>query len=518
MKKLLIIFSISGLLLGGCKKYLDVNQNVNQPTVVTPAVVLSSALAGTATNLASDYLNLNRWMGYWSRSGNYVPDVQTETYAIPNNYTDPEWTRIYNTLNSYAYIESIAQQQQLPFYEGVAKVMKGFHFSTLVDVYGNVPYSDAFKVATSVQPKYDDAQTIYNTLVAQIDSAIILFDTAKVFYSTAAPTILSTDDQYDILFGKGGSSDKGDASNRMDKWVQFANTLELKLLIHQSQVTAQAGFITTQLASIIANGRGFIGVGQSALVNPGYSGSTNKINPFYASFYTVTAATTNVSYFRANQYAVNFYGSYPEDNRIAFFYAQVGSGFAGNFDGDPASVSNASTSAIGAGLLKGFTQNELILSDFESLFLQAEAAQRGWIPGSAQNFYQEAITQNFVYLYQDATNSVDTLAIGSNPVTDAQALYTDGLANADWTASPDKLTAIMTQKWASLNGIDWVEAWTDFRRLGIPNLPISAAPTHVEPQIPVRYLYPQSEYNTNAANTPSLPGNAQFTAKIFWNQ
>jgi hypothetical protein len=513
MKKSLILFFITGLVFGGCTKFLDVNQNVNQPTAVTPSVVLSSALAGSATNLAQDYLNLPRWMCYWSRSGNYVPDVQTETYAIPNNYTDPEWTRIYQTLNSYNYIGTVARDQHLPFYEGVSKVMSAFHFSTLVDIYNNVPYSDAFHVATSVQPTYDDAQTIYNDLVAQIDSSVILFDLAKDFYSTAASVTLTVDDQYDILFGSGGSADKGTASDRMDKWVKFANTLELKLLIHQSEVAGQAAFITAQLAKIDANGRGFMGPGEGAIVNPGYQNSTNKINPFYANFNTVTAATTSVSYYRANQYAINFYNAYP-DGRIAAFYAPVNNTFAGNFDGDPASVSNASTSAVGAGLLKGAGQNELILSDFESLFLQAEAAQRGWITGNAQTLYESAVTQSFVYCYEDGSNTVDP---SLDPVADATALYTSGIVDADWASSTDKMELIITQKWAALNGIDWVEAWNDYRRLGIPNLPISEAPTHVQPLIPVRYLYPQTEYNTNAANVPALPANAQFTNKIFWD-
>jgi hypothetical protein len=384
-----------------------------------------------------------------------------------------------------------------------------------VDIYNNVPYSDAFKVATSVQPKYDDAQAIYNSLVAQIDSAIMLFDSAKNDYATAAPTTLTTDDQYDILFGHGGSGSADDAAARMDAWVRFANTLELKLLIHQSEVPAQAGFITTQLAAIDANGRGFMGAGQGAFINPGYQNSTNKINPFYANFNTVTAATTNVAYFRANTYAIDFYSA-TNDNRIAEFYTPVGNGFAGNYDGDPAAVSNANTSGVGPGLLKGPGQNQWILSDFESLFLQAEAAQRGWLPAgpaAAQGLYDSAITQSFIYMYQLGNNQVDPTL---DPVGDAMALYNSGIVDADWTASPNKLEAIITQKWAALNGIDWVEAWDDYRRLGIPNLPISSSPSHVQPQIPVRYLYPQSEYNTNA-NTPALQPNSQFTAKIFWD-
>jgi len=512
MKKSIILIFISGLLFGGCKKYLDVNQNVNQPTAVTPSVVLSAALVGTANNLEQNYLNLTRWMGYWSRSGNYVPDVQTETYNIPNNYTDAEWINQYNTLNRYAYIESVAKSGHLPFYLGVSKVMKAFHFATLVDIYNNVPYSDAFNVQTAVQPKYDDAQTIYNDLVAQIDSATILFDTAKVYYKAAASIELSTDDQYDILFGTGGSSDVDDAAARMDRWVVFANTLKLRLLIHQSQVTAQAGFIAAEIAKIDSNKRGYIGAGQSAIVNPGFQSSTGKISPFFANFHTVTAATTNASYFRANQYAVNFYNA-TQDPRIGSFYAPVNGTYAGNFDGDPASVSNASTSAVGAGVEKSATQNVLIFSDFESLFDQAEAVQRGWIAGNAQTLYESGITQSFTYLYQDGTNTVQ-----GDPATDASDFYTSGIVDADWIASTNKLEAIITQKWAANNAINWVESWTDYRRLGIPNLPISSAPTHVEPQIPVRYLYPQVEYNTNGANVPALPANAQFTNKIFWNQ
>jgi hypothetical protein len=511
MKKSLILFFISALLFGSCKKYLDVNQNVNQPTVVTPSVVLSSALVGTGANLAQDYLNLPRWMGYWSRSGNYVPDVQTETYAIPNNYTDFEWGNIYSTLNRYDYIGTIANENHLPFYLGVSKVMKSFHFATLVDIYNNVPYTDAFKVGTSVQPKYDDAQTIYNDLIVQIDSAIGLFDSAKVYYATAASVEVKTDDQYDIMFGTGGSGSATDASDRMDRWVRFANTLELKLLIHQSQVSGQATFITAQLAKIDANGRGFIGADQSAFINPGYTSSTGKINPFYGNFNTVTAATTNVSYYRANTYALNFYAS-ATDGREGGFYT---SPFGGNYDGDPASVSNASTSAVGAGVLKGASQNQLIFSDFESLFLQAEAAQRGWLPlADPQALYESGVTQSFIYVYQDGTNTVPAT---DDPVGDAQSVLTSGVPDFDWIASPNKLEAIITQKWAANNAINWVESWTDYRRLGIPNLPISAAPTHVEPQIPVRYLYPQTEYNTNSANVPALGANAQFTSKIFWN-
>lgn len=498
MKKLLIILFITAFIAVGCtKKFLDVNQNPNEPTKVGLNVILSAAMQGTANDLALDFPNVTRWDAYWSRSGNYVPDVQTEEYSIPNAYTNTEWTRIYLTLNAYNNMELQGKQQKLQFYIAMAKLMKAFHFSILVDVFNDVPYANAFDALNSVHPAYSKGADIYTDLFMQIDSAISYFDQAK---NTISPQDQAVDGVYGTLA----------AADEMDAWIRFANTLELKLLIHQSQLPGQAGFIASQIARIGANGRGFIGAGQGAAVNPGYSNSTNKINPFYGFFYLVTAPTTNVAYYRANTYAINFYKS-TNDPRIGYFYGPVPnttSTYAGNFDGDPAAVPNSNTSPMGPGILKGPDQSEWFLSDFESLFLQAEAAQRGWISGSAQTFYESAITQSFVYLYPSS----------GTPVMDAQTYFTQGIANVGWTASPDKLMAILTQKWAALNGINWEEAWTDFRRTGIPALPISSSTNHVVPQIPIRFLYPQIEFNTNGSNVPQLPPNAQFTARVFWNQ
>ena len=318
--------------------------------------------------------------------------------------------------------------------------MTAYHFGTLVDLYNNVPYSDAFKVATSVQPTYDNGQDNYNDLVAQIDSAIILFDLAKDYYAGAAAVILTVDDQYDILYGTGGSGDPDIAADRMDAWVRFANTLELKLLIHQSEIASQTIYLD-QITKIEANGRGFIGPTQSAIVNTGYQKSVNKISPLYGVFQGVSAATTSESYYRAHQYAIDFYDG-TSDPRIEFFYAVVNGGFAGNFDGDPASVSNAETSAVGPGVLKGPSQNVMIMSDFESLFLQAEAAERGWTTGDPQALFESAVTQSFDYIYRGGDNSLDP---SLDPAADAADLVSNGIEECDYAASTDKLFTIITR-------------------------------------------------------------------------
>ena len=85
---------------------------------------------------------------------------------------------------------------------------------------------------------------------------------------------------------------------------------------------------------------------------------------------------------------------------------------------------------------------------------------------------------------------------------------------------------ILTQKWFALNAIASFEVWTDYRRtdyvLGravgyTPGPPISVDPGNTSTTIPRRLLYPQNEYNYNAANVGAEGTINVFTSKIFWD-
>ena len=60
------------------------------------------------------------------------------------------------------------------------------------------------------------------------------------------------------------------------------------------------------------------------------------------------------------------------------------------------------------------------------------------------------------------------------------------------------------------------EAWTDYRRTGYPNVPLTRAP-NPGPGVPVRYMYPQTEYNYNATNVAGEGTISAFTSKVFWD-
>ena len=373
--------------------------------------------------------------------------------------------------------------------------MKALHFQLLVDTYGNIPFTQALQGVTTAQPTYDDAKTVYEGVFGQLDAGLALFNEAE---KQAAQGLTGGNPGINDIMFRGN----------LAKWRRFANTLKLRMLLRQSEKADRAAFIQSQLAVIKTSGYGFLRAGETAAVNPGYANSANQQNPFYATYgYKINGQPTEAyNVYRGNKYAITFYQS-TNDPRLKAYYAPVGgvgSTFNGAFFGTTTPVPNGQTSGIGPGLLQKVNQDAVILSSHEALFLQAEAAQRGWITGDPKTLYQQAITESFV--------NVGLTAV------DAATYYGQTLNNVGFDASGNKIEAIITQKWASLNGWSPFEAWSDYRRLGLPAVPISLDPSTSVKQIPVRLFYPQSEYNYNGANVQAQGNINQFTSKIFWGK
>ena len=82
-----------------------------------------------------------------------------------------------------------------------------------------------------------------------------------------------------------------------------------------------------------------------------------------------------------------------------------------------------------------------------------------------------------------------------------------------------KITLIGTQKYLALPGINNFEAWVDYRRIGVPtNLPLSMAPNRAGRVIPLRYQYPQNEFNYNNANVNAEGTINPQSSAIFWDK
>jgi hypothetical protein len=169
---------------------------------------------------------------------------------------------MYNNLQDFQYVINNAAKDDQKYLSGPSKIMKAYLIHQLVDLYGDVPYSEALKGVENLAPKLDNQKTVYESLITLLDEAIA---------ETKANAFASAFASSDIIF-KGNNA----------KWVKFANSLKLRILLHQSRVSGRAGYLTTELNKINSEGSGFItgedvGVGGSSF----FVATAGKLNPAY---------------------------------------------------------------------------------------------------------------------------------------------------------------------------------------------------------------------------------------------
>lgn len=497
----------------GCKKQDFTN---TQPDLITEATydyktILPASQTATATIVeGTTFKFLQNWLGYWARSGSYQDITDEETYDFTNDFNAAVWNNLYANANNYALVIKGASEKKAGIYEAIARIMKAHDFQMLVDIYGNLPYTEAFQGLDIKTPKYDKGRDVYDSLFVELDKAIALLKDDNVNTGAQNFDIVNND----LIYG----SHDGDTltiPTQITSWIKFANTLKLRMLVHCYALT---DFDLAGKAAIIANeGTGFIGAGESALLNPGYSGS--KPTPFYRaySFTETGVAAAQGAQERANSYSagdgsIPGYYEYDGDPRLTRFYQPVGGGYKGipygQTSGTVPGFTGSETSKIdGPGYIPdGAASRAWILTDFESLFLQSEANARGIITtGSAKDLCNAGILQSYLFLGLTQQDYDDYLVF-NGPQTGAP----DGFPDV-WYDNPDGgIFTILSQKWFALNGIAPFEVYTDWRRTDVvygdiagflPGPPLSANPNRdADAAIPIRLFYPQSEYNYNAAN------------------
>lgn len=68
----------------------------------------------------------------------------------------------------------MAIEKQSPGHKGIADVLMVMNLSMVVDVWGDVPYSQAFG-GEVLRPAYDNQEQLYNTMLGLLDEAIVEF-------------------------------------------------------------------------------------------------------------------------------------------------------------------------------------------------------------------------------------------------------------------------------------------------------------------------------------------------------
>ena len=525
MKKILTYIMIGSLAIGAtaCKKTLDINDNPNSPTSSTSELVLPQSLVGTGAMVSTYNNGLTYPGGFFANVYGFGAYGATVTINYSSANFTALWTSAYDVAEDYQYvIDNTTGNASLANSNSIARIMKSFVFSKLVDQYNDVPYFEALKGAEFLTPKYDKAADIYKDLVAQLNLSIEQIEAAET-----AEGIASISGEADPMFG-------GD----MEEWKRFANTLKLRLLIKMAPVPELSGFATTEFAAF-DNALGIIH--DDALVNPGYTKQGGRLNPTYNLLAADENNNRRVTSALPTDWIYSFYdGTKLIDSArgsVVFRdYPNTATNQLGQENlksdvippaGSTAWYTGRDFNTPGLGAVKGPAQGQVIMLLSEAEFLLAEAITRGYLAGDAKAAFEAGIRSSISYLFEDQTGAVSAADVNAALATYLTDNENSFLVNFDLATTPEqRIEAIITQKYIAMNVINCDEAFAEFRRTGFPRIvngssnPVltfaSLQSTATSPdKLISRLPYPQVEYTLNQGNVPQNVN--IFTQKIFWD-
>lgn len=486
MKRIYILIFIVGSTLAACTdKFEDYNTDKKNPASVTGEALFSNAERTLSDQVNSTDINLNVWKifaQYWTATtyvdeANYdivnrnIPDNTFQEYYSGNDATRSggflkdfkEATDIISKTVPTSSIGEIEKSNKL----AIIEILTVYAYQNLVDMFGNVPYSEALDI-TKISPVYDDASTIYQDLINRLDDALGTLDPTHGSFGGA-----------DLIY-----------SGDVPKWILFANSLKLKIGITLADVNPTLSKTTVE--SAVAGGV-FASADDSGLFP--YLGAIHT-NPIY-----VDVVQSGRDDFVPANTIINLMNSLSDPRRTSYFTLNGGVYIGGIYgESNPFST----YSHIGSEIISPDFHGFLLTYD-EVLFYLAEAAARGFsVGGTAESFYNSAVTASI-------------LSWGGTDTQATAYLSTPQVAYA--TATGTWQQKIGTQAYIALY-TRGLEGFTEWRRLDFPVLNLPPTITNYS-QLPKRFTYPVNEQTLNKANHASASqaiGGDLLTTKLFWDK
>src|SRR5450432_4473742 len=215
-KKIILVISGGAILsLSACQKQLDINQDPNNPSTdqATPTLLFPAAEISAASAIGGELAIIGTlWSEYATQDVSSSQYRNFDSYNVTSTDLNVDYNQLYTgALNDVQLIIEKAKTAQDWNYNLMATVLKVYTYQVLVDLYDEVPYSDALQGSNNLQPAFNNGDSIYESLLNTLDSAL----NQDFTLSTN-----STPGSEDYLFN-------GD----MSQWKAFANTLKLKMYL-----------------------------------------------------------------------------------------------------------------------------------------------------------------------------------------------------------------------------------------------------------------------------------------------
>ncbi|WP_312186352.1 SusD/RagB family nutrient-binding outer membrane lipoprotein [Sphingobacterium sp.] len=487
-KKLLGLAFIGTIGLTGCNKFLDVNENPNNPETATPSLLLPTVEAAISQAVGNGFqVYGNIWGQYWTQNPTSSQYQSIDKYQILNTAMDRPWLTLYRSALNNAELIINSNVAANDNYKGIAYLLKAYTFQVATDAFGDIPLSDALKANGNLNPKYEAQEVVYDSIFNYIDKGLALLATKQ-----AVPV-----SSQDMIFN-------GD----LDKWKAFANTLKLRAYLRISNVDANKA--AAGIKALYASNATFLN--QDATIT--YTTTGGNENPFYNEMVglgktqnVVASATVVKAFVRNNDprrfslyQRVDYVDPITKENKLQDTIAYIYQGEYNNKEISTKLVSSPSPLVGGRAVdPTSATAPVKLFSAAESKFLQAEAVVKGWGTGDAKTLFETGITASFT-----ATGNAND---AKKYIADAPDAKFEGDVEA-------KVKAIITQKYYAMCGFQGFESWTEWRRTGYPTFfTTSVASTLGEGRMPLRMPYANSEATTNN----NYPGNVVIYTPVWWD-
>lgn len=151
--------------------------------------------------------------------------------AVTPTTGDGLWTNAYsNLIPDIDLIIELSAEGGLNTISGSVKVLKAYILMTLVDLFGDIPFTEAFQGVENPSPAADSGESVYNAALAILDEAI-----AELKAPKGAPA-------NDLYYG-------GNAG----KWLKLANTLKLRYYVQTRLVNNNTSAVNALMDQVITS-------------------------------------------------------------------------------------------------------------------------------------------------------------------------------------------------------------------------------------------------------------------------
>jgi hypothetical protein len=507
----LLAFASFAIVFNGCKKseLETLYPNPGQSSTASVENFLTGVLASANEVVLPTYWRFfvveQPTLGHYTHTMGWINSK--DQFIPPAAAMDWRWNVYYNTVTQFRVMENLyskleaSAQAEYRIFMMAATIFFYDQTQQTVDLFGDIPWTEAGRVRQignldEALPKYDDAKTIYTTMLADLKVM------ADEFTTISVPSF------YAGLFAKKDFLNHGS----LILWQKYCNSLRLRMLMRASDVMP-----TTEIGEILGNPTKYPVIDNNAeatmLDEPGPD--------LYAGQGIRSAMETWGVYDIAPYSMVKNMVDNGDPRLVITFDPNKAGVYIGMNPVDNATLQNQK---LTDGLVSrydtsSFTRNTLfpgfIMTAAEVSFLECEAFQKGFATGNAKAEYEEGIHHSIEMWYKiNATGTYRT------PVTMPTAGEITAYLNSpavNWDGNADKMALIGTQKWLNTGLAQMPQTWAELRRLDKPALAFPEDATSQQKVPPVRWLYPVTEKDLNGTNYNAVKAQSDLNNKVFWD-